>query len=191
MPEQLSKIENCSIDELQSIGQNVQRYINIEDDATLQMALEKINRKPNLLQRLFPDKFQKMQQEMTINRLQNVHKAKEQMFAIYTGVQLEIARQQGDALISAVGMELKDRLTKFAETKISSMAETLEKSRTEYMERMHRQRINVEKYRDIPDLAEQYEQSLKDETQIYFSFIKELLDGFKETLTRKSQELSK
>ena len=191
MSRQLANLDNCSIQELQSIGQSVQKYIEFQDDATFNFALEKMNQKPNLLQRLFPNKFQKIQQEITMNRMQNVHRVREQMFAIYTGVQLEITRQQGDALIASVGMELQDRLTTFAEAKIRSMTETLEKSRDDFMERMERQRVKVEKYRHIPDLAEDYEASLKDEQKTYFAFIKNLLDGFQDTLNRKVLELKK
>jgi len=186
MSEQLARLNNSSIQELQEIGQSVQKYIEIQDDATFNLALEKMNQKPNFWQKLFPDKYQKIQQEITINRIQNMHKVREQMFAIYTSVQLEVARQQGDAIIASVGMELQDRLTKFAEAKITSMSETLEKSRTEFVERLDRQQKNVEKYSHNPRLAKAYEQSLADEENMYFDFIKQLLDAFKDTLKRKA-----
>ena len=191
MSNQLTRLDNSSIQELQEIGQSVQKYIEIQDDATFNLALEKMNEKPNFWQKLFPDKYQKMQTEITISRMQNVHKVREQMFSIYTGVQLEVARQQGDAIISSVGMELQERLTKFAEAKITSMSETLEKSRTEFVERLDKQQQNVETYRHNPRLAKAYEQSLIDEETMYFAFIKKLLEGFQDTLDRKVKELKK
>lgn len=191
MDNKLSKLDSSSIAELQTISNDVKKYVDTENDAMLQVALEKINQKPNLWQKLFPGKFQKMQEELTMNKMQSIYKAKDQMFALYTGIQLEIARQQGDALIAATGMHLREQLTKFAETKISSMSETLDKSRTEFAARMKTQLQNIENYKDFPELSEPYHQSLKDEISIYFSFIKELLDGFRETLNKKVVEIDK
>lgn len=191
MDNKLSKLEGGSIAELQSISNEVKKYVDTENDATLQVALQKINQKPNFWQKLFPSKFQKMQDDLTINKMQSIYKAKEQMFAIYTGVQLEIARQQGDALIAATGMHLQDQLTRFAASKIDSMTDTLEGSMNSFMEKMYRQRENVEKYKKFPDMAERYEQSLKNEQEIYFSFIEQLLQNFRETLERKIKEPNK
>ena len=191
MDNKLSKLDSSSIEELQTISNDVKKYVDTENDAMLQVALEKINQKPNFWQKLFPGKFQKMQEELTINKMQSIYKAKDQMFALYTGIQLEIARQQGDALIAATGMHLREQLTKFAETKISSMSETLERSRTEFAARMKTQLQNIENYKDFPELSEPYHQSLKDEISIYYSFIKELLDGFRQTLNNKVIELDR
>jgi hypothetical protein len=186
----LAKLDNCSIQELQTIGQSVQRYMQLQDDATFNVALERINQMPNIWQRLFPDRFQRIQQELTVNRMQQIHRVREQMFTLYTGVQLEIARQQGDALIASVGMDLQDRLTSFATDKINSMSETMEKSRYEFTERMKRQWSNMESFRNnFPDLAKQYENSLTNEIKTYFDVIDKLLNGFNDTLNKKISEL--
>lgn len=191
MDNKLSKLESSSIAELQSISNEVKKYVDNENDAMLQVALQKINQNPNFWQRLFPGKFQKMQEELTMNKMQNIYKAKEQMFSIYTGVQLEIARQQGDALIAATGMHLQDQLARFAASKIDSMTDTLEGSMNSFMEKMYRQRENIDKYKKFPDMADRYEQSLKNEQEIYFSFIEQLLQNFRETLERKIKEPNK
>lgn len=187
----LANLESSSIAELQNIAKDVKKYIDTENDATLEMAMQKINQMPNFFQKLFPSKFQKMQENLTMRKMQSVYDAKERMFEIYTGIQLEIARQQGDALIAATGMHLRDQLTKFAEARIRSLTETLEISRNEFSARMKRQLLNIENYEDFPELAEPYHQSLKDEISIYFSSIKDLLEGFREALNRKVIEIDK
>lgn len=189
MENQLSKLGDNSIQDLQAISESVKKYVDTENDATLQVALERINTKPNFWNRLFPNKFTREHDRMTIEKMQSVFTAKEQMFEIYTEVQLEIARQQGDALIQATGMQLRDQLTKFAKVKMDSMSLTMKQSRDEFVKRMKDQLKNVEEYRDFPELAEPYHQSLKDEISVYFSFIKELLESFQQALQTKVSEL--
>ena len=191
MCNKLSKLDSSSIEELQDISKNVKEYVNTENNAMHQAALAKINQQPTFLQKLFPTRFQKMQQEFMIQNIQNIHNAKEQMFALYTGIQLEIARQQGDALIASTGMHLQDHLTNFAASKIDSLTDTLEKSMNSFMEKIYRQRGSVENYNKFPDLADRYEQSLKKEQEIYFSSIEQLLENFKDTLNRKVKEFDK
>ncbi len=185
----LSKLGDNSIQDLQAISESVKKYVDTENDATLQVALERINNKPNFWQRLFPNKITKELDQMSIEKMRGVFQAKEKMFEIYTEVQLEIARQQGDTLIAAAGMQFRDQLTKFAKVKMDSMSITMKDSRDEFVKRMKIQLQNVEEYKDFPELAEPYHQSLKDEISIYFSFIKELLDGFNSSLRNKVSEL--
>lgn len=187
--DKLAKLDSSSIQELQMISDNVRKYVDTENDATLQIALQKINQRPGLLRTLFPGKFEKLQSQLTLEKMQSIYEAKEKMFILYTGIQLEIARQQGDALIAATGMHLREQLTQFAASKIDSMSITLERSRQSFVERLKMQLVNMENYRDFPELVEPYHQSLKDEINIYFSTIKELLDGFRSALNRKVIEL--
>jgi len=185
----LARLDSSSIAELQEIANDVKKYVDTENDATLEMAMEKIGEKPNFFQRLFPTKFQKMQNDLTMRKMQSVYQAKERMFEIYTGIQLEIARQQGDALIAATGMHLQDQLTKFAAAKIDSMTDTLEGSMDSFMQKMYRQREKVDQYKKFPDLADRYEQSLKKEQETYFTFVEQLLENFKDTLNKKVKSL--
>ncbi len=168
---QLTNLDDTSVGELQEVSNSIKKYVDEENDNTLQYALKKINHDPNLLQRLFPSKFDKMYSGLAMKQVQNVFEAKERMFEIYTGIQLEIARQKGDTLIATTGMHLQEQLTLFAETKIFSVSSSLESSRNDFMGRMKRQLQSMDEYKDFPELSEPYHKSLKDEIRTYFSFV--------------------
>src|SRR2546423_502007 len=103
----LSRIENTTADDLQAISRLMDEYVATENDAVLQTALQKINERPSLFRRLFPTAYEKQQQVAMLEMMRSIAKSKEELFRIYTGVQIEIARKQGDALIASVGMALQ------------------------------------------------------------------------------------
>lgn len=186
---QISKLDNSAVIELTDIASKVEDFVNTENDASMELVQQRLNQNPTILQRLFPGKFRKMQEQLVMNKMKKRDDAQEVLFDLYTGIKLELARQQGDTLIAATGMHLRDQLTKFALDKISSMGVTMESHKNEFVIRMKRQLQNVGEYKDFPELSEPYHQSLKDEITTYFSFNKNLLDGFEQTLHKKVKEL--
>jgi len=186
---QISKLDNSAVVELTDIATKVEEFVDTENDASMQLVQERLSQNPTILQRLFPGKFRKMQEQLIMNKMKKRDDAQEVLFDLYTGIKLELARQQGDTLIAATGMHLRDQLTKFALEKISSMGVTMESHKNEFVIRMKRQLKNVKEYEDFPELSEPYHQSLKDEISTYFTFNKNLLDGFKDTLNNKVKQL--
>jgi hypothetical protein len=191
MSDKLSHIEGTSVDELKQISVSMQQYIRTENEAALQTALDKINQKPGLLRRLFPTAYEKEQQRITVQRMRSMAKAKEDLFKLYTDVQLEIARKQGDALIASVGMDLQTKLTAFAAERIDEITDTINESRLRFLKRIRPQYEEIENYKDIPDLHMRALESVKQEVGIYFDSIGKLLTGFIDALDSKVQSSRK
>jgi hypothetical protein len=150
-----------------------------------------MNEKPGLIARLFPTAYEKEQQRITVQRMRSLAKSREDMFKLYTDVQLEIARKQGDALIASVGMDLQAKLTTFAAERIDEITDTVNESRVKFMKRMRPQYEEVENYKDLPDLYARASESVKQEVDIYFDSIGKLLKGFIEALDTKVQSSRK
>jgi hypothetical protein len=108
--------------------------------------------------------------------------SKEQLFGVYTEVQLEIARKQGDALIASVGMHLQAKLTAFAAEKIDEITATISASRSKFLRTFVPQLEEAEQVRAYPDLYRAAKESLDQQQQVYFDTLKKLLDGFVESL---------
>lgn len=188
---QLSKLGENSLQDLQSISESIKNYVDRENDVVLQTVVEKIKTNENMLQKLLPNKTTRVYKKMLTEKMYNVFKSQEHMFEIYTEIQIEIARQQGDALIAATGMQLRDSLSKFANQKINSLKNTLEESREGYMESISRQLDNAERYKKHKELYEDLKESIRFEWKQYFGFVENLIVGFREALNSKVSELNK
>jgi hypothetical protein len=191
MTDKLSHLGDTSVEELKQISVAVQQYVSTENEVALQTALDKINQKPQLIARLFPSALEKEKQRTILQRMRSMGRANEEMFKLYTEVQLEIARKQGDALVASVGMNLQTKLTTFAAERIDEITETVDGSRQRFMERMRPQFQNVESYKDIPELYQPALQSVKREVTTYFESISKLLEGFIEALESKVKSTRK
>lgn len=186
MDEKLSKTsEETPIEELKQISVAMKDYISTENETAMQTVVEKINKKPGLFARLFPNAYEKEQQRITLDRMRTMYKAKKEFFELYTAIQLEIARKQGDALIASVGMELRASLTSFATARIEEVSQTIGASRQRFMQRITPQLDDVENYKAYPDVYEPARQSIKNEIKTYFEGIDELLKGFIEAMKSK------
>lgn len=173
------------IEDLKQISMAMKDYINTEDETAMEKVVQKINKKPGLLSRLFPNAYEKEEQRITLDRMRTIYKAKKDFFELYTVIQLEIARKQGDALIASAGMSLQTNLSKFATVKIAEMKETIDTSKENFFQRMDAQRQTVEQYKHFPELYEPAVQSMKQEIKIYFKSIEQLLEGFNAAMNSK------
>lgn len=173
------------VEDLKQISTAMKEYINTEDESAMEKVVEKINKKPGLLARLFPNAYEKEEQRITLDRMRTIYKAKKEFFELYTAIQLEIARKQGDALIASAGMSLQTNLSKFAAAKIAEMKETIDASKENFFQRMDVQRQTVEQYKHFPELYDPAYQSMKQEIKIYFKSIEQLLEGFNEAMNSK------
>ena len=174
-----------SVDDLKNIAVSMQRYVETENDETVQQIAVVMQKNSGFWSRLFPTQLQKEQNRAVAERVRALYKSKEQFFKLYTDVQLEIARKQGDALIASVGMDLQAKLAAFAAQKIDELTQTIDDSRSRFLQRMRPALKEVESYQDLPDLHQPALQSVKQEINIYFKSIDKLLNGFVNALESK------
>lgn len=180
-----AKSSGVSVDDLKTIAVSMQRYVESENDETVQQIAVVMQKNAGFWSRMFPTQIQKEQNHAVAERVRALYKSKEQFFKLYTDVQLEIARKQGDALIASVGMDLQAKLAAFATQKIDELTQTIDESRSRFLERMRPALAEVETYKDLPELYDPASQSVKHEINMYFESMKKLLNGFVNALESK------
>lgn len=185
MTENLARLQDTSVDELVQISAAMETYIQTESDGALSTTLDRLDRKPGIINRLFPGAYEKELQRVDIARLATSAAARDNIFVLYTEVQLEIARKQGDALIASVGMHLQAALTTFATEQMDSVTKTIIGSRLAFLRSYVPQLDEAEQYRTYPDLYEDLRESLVAQQKMYFATIEKLLKGFVEALDTK------
>jgi len=174
-----------SVDELKTIAVSMQRYVETENDETVQQIAVVMQKNSGFWSRMFPTQLQKEQNRAVAERVRALYKSKDQFFKLYTDVQIEIARKQGDALIASVGMDLQAKLAAFATLKIDELTQTIDESRSRFLQRMRPALEEVETYKDVPALHQPAVQSVNQEINIYFKSIDKLLNGFVNALESK------
>ena len=185
MSNQLSHVPDASVDDLRQVSTAMKDYVETENESSMQAVVYMIKHKPGFFARLFPTAYEEELERITLDRMRTMYNAKKQFFELYTRIQLEIARKQGDALIASVGMDLQGKLTQFATKKIEEMSETIGTSRQKFIERITPQLQDLDRYKAIPEVYGPARQSVQNEIKTYFQGIDELLNGFIEALKSK------
>ena len=85
-------------------------------------------------------------------------------------------------------MNLQSQLGRFALEKIDELQDTLEVSRTKFLQRQKKQLVALEDYKDFPELYEETKKSLGFERKTYLSTVQELLDGFINALKKRAKD---
>jgi len=176
--------DDVTMDELQNISAAMQRHVRSETEQSYEEITTALKRRGSFFG-LFPTAIQKANEQLTIEKMRTLYKAKDQFFQLYTNVQLEIARKRGDALVAAVGTDMQTKLASFVAVKIKEIQGTVNDSRVAFLESMKPQFENVETYRDIPDLYEPAYASVREQTVLYFESMSKLLKGFNEAMDGK------
>ncbi len=171
--------------ELIEISQGMKNFISNEDDAVLEMTVERMNRNPTLLGRLFPDAFDREQKRVTLDRVRSAYAAKKGFLDAYVNIQMDLARRRGDALIAAVGMDLRAKLAVFATEKIDGLTQTLIASKDAYLARSATHMRSLEQYTDIPELHDGAKKSALREFKAYCEWVEGLSEGFSDALKAK------
>jgi hypothetical protein len=183
MSSQLARTPSgTSTQDLTEISRAMKDYVESENESSMRALVHMMNNKPGFFARLFPTAYEQELEEITLDRMRTMYKAKKKFFELYTEIQLEIARKEGDALIATVGMDLQGKLTAFATSKIEEISQTIGESRQRFMQRMVPQLQDLDNYKAFPDLHGPAHQSVKNEIKTYFQGIDELLRGFIEAL---------
>jgi hypothetical protein len=173
------------VQDLRVISTAMKEYINTENEAVMQTVVDRINRNPGLIRRLFPNAFEKEEQRITLDRMRTFYDKKKQFFELYAAMQLEMARMQGDALVASVGIDLQGKLAAFATQKIDELSQTIGESRQKFLVRIKPQLEDLDNYKNMPDLHDPARQSIQNEVKTYFAGIDELLNGFIKALKSK------
>lgn len=171
--------------DLIEVSEGMKNYISNENDAVLEMAVERMNRNPTLWRRMFPDAFDREQKKITLDRVRSAYAAKKGFLDAYVNVQMDIARRRGDALIAAVGMDLRAKLAVFAKEKIDGLTQTLIASKDNYYQRIANHIRGLEQYADIPELHDSARQSAVREIKSYLEWVEGLREGFTDALKAK------
>jgi len=180
---------DCFSEELYIIAEKLEEYMESENDILLQEITKDLNKRPGLLALVFPSSLQKAEDEISIEKMRLIYKRKEIFFEFYSNIKLEIARRMADALIAPVGMDLQTRLAKFASEKINEFSQTIGESRNGFLRSMQPQFQELETYKHIPELYEPAYESMNNQVSVYFESIRELMQGFIDSLRKKASEI--
>ncbi len=99
MSNDLAPIKDASDNELREMSTAMRQYLTAENEVAFRTALDKIGQKQNLISRIFPTAIQKEERRIVLQKMKATAKAQEEMYRLYTDVQLKIGRRQGDALV--------------------------------------------------------------------------------------------
>lgn len=177
---QLLKTNDSS--ELELIAEKARESFIIENDSLYQLLADEANKSPSLMARLFPSELEREKQALTVQRVRSLVGKKEQLMDVYFKVKLEIARQEGEALIQTTGVHLRTELAKFVTAKIDEMDTAILTSRQIMMAKMQPHIDAIEKYQNYPMLYEPAKKSIENQIVSYMDTIDELLNGFRDSL---------
>jgi len=182
---QLVPADDNPIKDLTQVSEAMKLFISQENDAVLQMAIDRMNQQPSLWRRWFPDAFDREQAKITLDRVRSAYAAKKQFLDAYVSVQLEITRRRGDALIAAVGMDLQAKLAAFAKAKSDELTQTIIQGKDEFYANIATHIRSLEQYKDIPGLYERAKQSADRQITQYVEWVEGLCEGFTNALKAK------
>lgn len=194
-------VNQTTEDDLQEVSNKMRQYVNTESENLLEVIKDKINERPGLFGVLFPGKVKKEHDKLTIQKMKNLFEAREDMLAAYTNTQIELARKAGDKMIEAkviqysaenqeLAMQKQTELTAFAQLKINDMSANFEESRIPFGARRKRQMIDAEQYKDDDYYFKRLIKNLNKESDVFFDTIEDLLNGFKEAMKRRLNDMN-
>jgi len=182
---QLVPTDENPIKDLTQVSEAMKTYISNENDAVLQMAVERMNQNPGMWRRLFPDAFDREQAKITLDRVRSAYAAKKQFLDLYVAVQLEITRRRGEALIAAIGMDLQAKLAAFAKAKSDELTQTIIQGKDDFYARIAAHIRSLEQYKDVADLHDAARQSASRQITQYVEWVEGLCEGFTNALKAK------
>ena len=165
------------------------------DDAASAVEYE-MRRRSGLLGIMFPGRILKENEQLAVQNMKDVFQSRQQLMEAYINVQLELTKNQGKMIIksklqhyegqlSLEAIQINANLGVFSQKKIAEMTETFARSRMDFAERLDRQHKEAEKYKGNEFLYEKLIKNLNKETEVFFTMVEELLDGFIKSLTNK------
>jgi hypothetical protein len=173
------------IDELSIVGEGLKEYVSTKDDAILEMTVARINRAPTFWGKFFKTAVNREQDKIALDWLRTGYKDRRSFIDCYVGIQLEIARRRGDALVMATAVDLQAKLAAFAAEKMNEFTETILASKDAIYAKSAAHWRSLEQYRDVPPVYERACQSCDTEIAAYLDWVQALRRKFTDALTAK------
>jgi hypothetical protein len=181
---------------LQVVERNLKSYIQTGNDNALQAVAIEMRRRPGLFGIMFPGKILRENDELTIQNMKDMYKARQDQFNALVAVQIERTKLEGRMLIQSKlqgyegqltkqAIQIRTDLTDFSQRKILEMMETFHKSTSVFAEHIEKQTQDAEKYKDNSLLYNKLRQNLEQEMEIFFETIAKLSSGFIDALKNK------
>ncbi len=184
----LSQMPEASIVDLTQVSEGMQQYIRASSAEAQTAAMEALEHR-GVMRRLFPTAIEREKQRIAVGAMRQLAQSKQELLALYTATQIEIAKKRADALIAAQGMDMQAQLTVFAATKIDQLNTTLNGSRTKFMAAMDPQYDEIERYKHRPQMYDRAAQSIGMQIDTYFDSTAMLLQGFTDSLNSRVAEV--
>ena len=186
-------------EDLQVVSDNMKEYVSTENETALKVITKKLNQRPGLIGILFPNEIKKKYDELTIQKMTDLFKAREDMLAVYTNTQIELARKASakmiesrimryDSELSKQGMQIKADLNEFVRIKLNEISCSSEKTNISFGKRRARQMEDAEKYKSDKFYYDRLKQNLEKEASIFFDMNEALLEAFKDALQNKIKD---
>jgi hypothetical protein len=181
---------------LQVVERNLKSYIQTGNDNALQAVAVEMRRRPGLFGLMFPGKILRENDELTVQNMKDMYKARQDQFNALVAVQIERTKLEGQMLIqsklqgyegqlSTQAMQIQKDLSEFSARKLLEMQDTFQKSTSVFVERIAQQTNEAETYKENSMLYGKLKQNLERETDMFFDTMEKLRNGFKEALENK------
>lgn len=180
----ISQMHGTNVEDLNEMAAGMRAYISAATAETRQAALDAANRR-GLLQRMFPNQFERERQRIGVQSLRQLAESKRELLEIFTRAQIEIARKRADALIAVQGMHLQAELTRFANDKIAILNTSVNQGREKFLHDMAPQFEMIERFQGRPELYEPAYRSVNQQIKVYFEATDMLLNGFVQSLSTR------
>ncbi len=175
----LARHHNVTEGGIEEVSLALKDAIESENEDQLETALGRLAQRPRAVAWLLPSAYDKAAKKVNLQRLRALAAHKADMFGAYTETRLEIAREQADVLLKAVGTHYQTELAKFAESKMDEITVTILASRSKFIRQFVPALEEAESLRDRqPELYESVMTSLNQQRSVYFETLGTLLGGF-------------
>jgi hypothetical protein len=182
----VEKLESASVEYLSNVAGQMKQLIRDESEEALQGVVSLVEMRPGLLSRLLPTEFEKEKRNIAALQVRQIADNKRAMLALYTEVQLEIARREGEVLIASRSLETGAMLAAFATQKLLELQNTISSSQKIFMDNYGPRQDEIDKYKESrPELHERAMRSQLHQLDTYFDTTDGLLDDFKASLAKR------
>ena len=202
MPGTLMKVTNNSVSEktydLNSIPERMESMFHHENaivDNYFYKELEKWSGPMGIFENQIQKEFKKEAIKHVNNRFNRIEKAT----SLVVDIMLEQVRRDGEKMILAKtqqydselieqAIDIRARLTAVCQTHLDEISVVFHRSRKMFVERICIQEAEADQCKHIDFLYDEYKESIRHETTIFFQIIKDHLEKFRGALNISLQE---
>ena len=209
----LSKLHGADQDDLQFVANKMQQYISTESEVVLDEITMKMNQRRGLIGVLFPSKIITEHDKLTIEKMRTLFKNREDMLAVYTNTQIELAKKAGEMIIASKLQDYQGELKKThtfiqkdlvelinrANRELSqSTLDELNKLQSSFTDAISKFVNNVENQEKVLESITNKDSSIYRATKtsidnnvdLFYAITKQLMDDFKTGLQTKIKDLT-